>query len=532
MATIIISLVFCLSLFLSSVPGYTAVFNVASGDVAGLIAAIKAANANDEQNTINLAPGTYTLTAIDNSRSAGDANGLPVITGTITINGGDAETTIIERALPLGAFPRFRIFDVAAGATLTINQLSISGGVVDSFNSGGAGVLVKGTLTVNRSIIQNNVAISGSGGGISSGGFVTITQTSITNNAVIQGDGGGLANGGTMTIDDSTISDNGADSAGGISNGGTMTISNSTIALNFALSGAGIGNGGMLIVKNSTISGNTASETPLVQVPPEGGGIFNGGSGSVQMQNSILAQNTATDSHFGPGRGPDCFGSLTSLGNNIIGDLSDCSINLQSSDLIGDPGLGEFIDDGAPGHGRFNLLPSSPAINAGNGAACQATDQLDTPRLGACDVGAMEFYPVVNGLVAVGNVSTDFDATPVPGDPAGVFRITTDFTNRSNQGIVNPFVEVVELPGGNLLLNADGGGGGVGARLTLPDSATTGFQPGARSTFEFLIGLQQREPFTFFVNMLGDPGTSSPYVTMKWKSQPSSRKKGTTMVIR
>src|SRR6516225_2081453 len=36
----------------------------------------------------------------------------------------------------------------------------------------------------------------------------------------------------------------------------------------------------------------------------------------------------------------------------------------------------------------------------------------------------------------------------------------------------------------------------------------------AFSALEFLIGLQQREPFTFFVDMLGDPGTSSPYVSM------------------
>ena len=99
--------------------------------------------------------------------------------------------------------------------------------------------------------------------------------------------------------------------------------------------------------------------------------------------------------------------------------------------------------------------------------------------------------------------------TPVPGGPAGTFRVTADLTNTSNQTILNPFVEVVELTGGNLLLNADGGAGGVGARLTLSDSATTPFQPGASSTFEFLIGLQQQGPFTFFVNMLGAPGASN-----------------------
>ena len=119
----------------------------------------------------------------------------------------------------------------------------------------------------------------------------------------------------------------------------------------------------------------------------------------------------------------------------------------------------------------------------------------------------------MNNLVAVGTVSTDFDATPVSGGPAGTFRITADFTNTSNQAIVNAFTEVVELTGGNLLLNADGGAGGVGARLTLPDSATTSLQPGASSTFEFLIGLGKQEAFTFFVNMLGEPQTSNPLVS-------------------
>jgi hypothetical protein len=85
------------------------------------------------------------------------------------------------------------------------------------------------------------------------------------------------------------------------------------------------------------------------------------------------------------------------------------------------------------------------------------------PAPAAYDIGVVEFYPVVNDLVAVGNVSTAFDPSPVPGDPAGVFHITADFTNTSNQAIVNPFVEVVELSEGDLLLNADGGAGGSGS---------------------------------------------------------------------
>jgi hypothetical protein len=197
------------------------------------------------------------------------------------------------------------------------------------------------------------------------------------------------------------------------------------------------------------------------------------------------------------------------LGNNLIGDPTHCGFT--ASDRQGDPGLGEFIDDGAPGHGRVPLLSGSQAIDAGNEAACAATDQLDTPRRGACDIGAVEFYPVVNNLVVVSNISSAFDPEAVPGGPAGTLRITAEFTNTSAQMIGHLLSEVIELAEGNLLLNADRGAGGVGARLTIPDSGNTPLLPGATETFEFIIGLQKQEAFTFFVNMLGDPQTSNTF---------------------
>src|SRR5262249_33736329 len=38
----------------------------------------------------------------------------------------------------------------------------------------------------------------------------------------------------------------------------------------------------------------------------------------------------------------DCGGPITSLGNNIIGTISGCTINLQGTDFVGDPGLDNF----------------------------------------------------------------------------------------------------------------------------------------------------------------------------------------------
>ena len=200
---------------------------------------------------------------------------------------------------------------------------------------------------------------------------------------------GFISSGGTVIITESAILDNGTDFAGAISNNGTMVITNTTIAANHSLSGfrgGGIVNsGGTLLLTNSTLADNIASEG--------GGGITQTG-GTVLLLNTILAQNRFPDDprfRPPPGSGPDCAGSITSLGHNLIGDPTGCTITLQPSDLTGDPGLGPFTDNGRPGNGHFPLLPTSQAIEAGNNALCPRTDQLGRRRIGPCDIGAIEF---------------------------------------------------------------------------------------------------------------------------------------------
>src|SRR5262247_3233333 len=87
----------------------------------------------------------------------------------------------------------------------------------------------------------------------------------------------------------------------------------------------------------------------------------------------------------------DCFGPITSLGNNLIGDTAGCAIVLQPSDLTGDAGLGAFTDNGEPGNGHFPLLPTSHAIDAANTSVCPEKDQIGQPRKPHCDIGAIEF---------------------------------------------------------------------------------------------------------------------------------------------
>ena len=139
-----------------------AVFNCAAGDVPCLIAAIDAANVNPDADTINLAAGTYTLTAANNAEG-GNTNGLPIISSAITIRGAGAATTIIERD-PAPTTPPFRILQVAVSAIFTLESLTIRNGFLQE-GSGGGGIYNGGMTTIVDSVIANNVDYRGGGGG-------------------------------------------------------------------------------------------------------------------------------------------------------------------------------------------------------------------------------------------------------------------------------------------------------------------------------------------------------------------------------
>jgi predicted outer membrane repeat protein len=507
---------------------FPAVFDCAAGDAACLIAAINAANENPDADTILLEAGTYTLTAVDNG-DEGEATGLPIVSSPITIEGTGPVTTMIQRAD--GVAP-FRILEVAPSGDLTLVDLTIQNGL-SLFGAGGAGILNGGSLSLNRVRVRGNLAGDSSGGGIASGGTLSITDSTIQFN-VATGRGGGIQASGTTSIHNSLIANNNGGFGGGISAGGTTTIENSTIARNLAFRDvstsreAGVGAGieaffGDLRINNCTIAENRAERSgdigeELDPNEPLGGGLFNEAA-SVDLQNTILALNTAVLDPFGtpvPASGPDCTGSITSAGSNLVGDSTGCTITLLGSDRTGDPGLAPFQDDGTPGNGHFPLLADSQPVDAGDPAACSLTDQLRHSRIDGdgngtviCDMGSIEFSPaatIVNGLVELAPLVTAFRSTPAPGAPAGTFLITATFRNTSANSIHDPFFQVTTLSGGNLLLNADGGPAAVGAIRTPDAGADAILSPDESLTVQFVIGLQTRARFTFLVDLLGVPG--------------------------
>jgi len=79
---------------------------------------------------------------------------------------------------------------------------------------------------------------------------------------------------------------------------------------------------------------------------------------------------------------------------------------------------------------------------------------------------------IINDLVDFSPGLETFRTTPIatgcPSGFAGKFSFNATLINRSDKSLSNLTVQVKSLTNGNLLQNADGGPGGVGAILTVP----------------------------------------------------------------
>ena len=101
--------------------------------------------------------------------------------------------------------------------------------------------------------------------------------------------------------------------------------------------------------------------------------------------------------------GPNCWnqngalGSLSSIGYNLVGNLSGCHFTSATGDITGvvDPKLGPLADNGGQTH-THALLESSPAIDAGSIALTTDQRGVTRPQGAFADIGAFEFVPDSN----------------------------------------------------------------------------------------------------------------------------------------
>lgn len=335
-----------LALYLQPAPAAT--FNVANGDVTGLINAINTANSNNQDDTINLAAsGSYLVTAANS-----DDDGFPIIGSdgghSLTINGNGATISRSGSA-------KFRFFHNNGNAT--ISSLTVTGGATFGSDADGGGAIANagGTLTVQfctftTNSLSNSVNLDNIGGGAlyNTNGTLTVTGCTFDGNTVCYaasriGSGGGAicnsstkgtatatitscafisnsagacppngfgSNGGailnisgsihqaSITITACTFDSNSSDSGGGaIQNTGTASITGSTFVQNsvaepsfpFTAGGAVENRAGSATITNCTFSGNKANDSQ-----GKGGAIYNN-SGSLTVTASTLSADSATN---------------------------------------------------------------------------------------------------------------------------------------------------------------------------------------------------------------------------------------------
>ncbi len=385
---------------------------------------------------IHLPAGTYTLSragTLEDSSMTGDLD----ILATMNIYGDGAATTIID------ANGIDRVFDVPISGqylyrTITIKGLNIRGGTA---NTGGGiyNASPYSTMTIRDSTITNNTATGNlqstfrsSGGGIANVGTMSITNSVIANNTATYGPvGGGIANlQGTLTIDNSTISEN---SPGGISGDrstsqggyGTLRIQRTTVNNNYGggididknqatiinttvsgNTGNGIAEGnnaaGWLILNNVTITANTG--VGLIKSAP---------FANMTVTNTLIYGNGEADCDANPS-----FSALTLVNQdyNLVGVPGvRCEISGNHNIIGQDPLLGALQNNGGLTQTQA-LSDNSPAIDAGNIATCETTDQRGNPRPEnlSCDIGAYEasmgFVDLsVTSVAPLVSVETDTD---------------------------------------------------------------------------------------------------------------------------
>jgi hypothetical protein len=378
--------------------------NFTAATVTDLITDIGLANHYGGSNTISLVAGnTFTLTARDNATDGG--NGLPVIAANdnLTIQGnGDT----IERSQAPGTW-EFRLFDVAAGASLTLSNLTVQDGQV--YGAGG-GIYSSGSLSLEPGtlITNNEAAYPGEGGGVYvASGTATLTNAAVSGNAALgytfdpfyygptgPGEGGGLyVAGGTVTLTNVTVSSNaaqGADKAAGEGGGlyvagGTVTLTNSILSSNSARGGmnsyptgfAGTGAGGALYVAGGTVtltddtlSSNSAVGGAGGSTYLAGGGYAGGGgvavtAGTVTLTGDILSSNSAVGGAAGwDGPAGNAGGGGLAAGGGTVTLRND---TVTGNSVVGGPGW----------PGRNKKHSGQPGLAEGGGVYIGSTVYLD-----------------------------------------------------------------------------------------------------------------------------------------------------------
>ena len=278
--------------------------SVNAGDVPGLIAAINQANTDSNSgvndtivlNANSQTTSVYTISAANNQTNG--ANALPVITAKNLVIQGNNST--ITRSSTSGT-AAFRLFDVAAGAGLTLQKLTLSNGLASGTTVQGGGLYNGGNVAMTTVALTGDIARGGAGQNAQGGGIYSLNGTLTLKNVTLNFDQAyGGSNGGS------------AQGAGLYLSGGKANLTNCHVSINTLSGGSGaaggnaqgggiFANAATLTLTGGTVSSNTinglgggAGAKGTAQNPNGGNGGNADGGGVFATQSTVTIQGGAT----------------------------------------------------------------------------------------------------------------------------------------------------------------------------------------------------------------------------------------------
>jgi CSLREA domain-containing protein len=385
---------------------------------------------------------TYALTTVglDDTTLGGDLDIAAAVSVAVVVDGLNGAT--VQQTL------EDRVFQVFAGATLSLDRVTVTGGFVPGVDDDGGGIHNAGTLTLTNSVVTDNSA-GENGGGIFSTGTLTITASVISNNdagfagggvwqlesvltvaasevsgnTAVDGGGGvalrraGAAPGaGVFTVTDSLITGNGGtEFGGGLDNfGGSLTLLRTTVSDNsVSFEGGAIWNDDTLVITDSVIEGNSSEE--------EGGGIWN--VGALSITDSMVTDNAAVlhgGGIFNHREDPQ-LGVLTIAGSTLSGNSAgefggaisnNGNLTITKSTLSGNSASegGAFDNFGTAALTNSTISGNSADVTAGaiyvdDGAVGTTLTNVtvvanDSPTGALHNTGAAALLSLVNTIVA------------------------------------------------------------------------------------------------------------------------------------
>ncbi|MFN8459395.1 MAG: choice-of-anchor Q domain-containing protein, partial [Anaerolineae bacterium] len=439
-----------------------------------------------------------------------------------------------------------------SGNHLTGNYLGDGGGGL--YNGSGEAALT------NCTISGNGVSAGDPAGGIYSAGTLKLTNCTVVGNSGQQS--GGLD--GQATLKNTIVANNTAHSGSGdcgsnatiISQGynldsdGSCHLTSPSDLSNTDPKLGPLQNNGGPTFTYALLPGSPAIDAidPSICPPPDTDqrGEPRPGKGSARCDIGAFEFQGISDGTVGSGGGTVTdtagTGAALSVGAGILAQTMNVFIEVTPAPSVSLPpgfvGLGTaFVDitldptpsAPLPAPGASITLPLSGTLIAGTPLILFKYDPttstlVDTGKVGLVDVsgrtatfkGVTSFstFVGVSGVKSINNrlllvqLKLSYNPKPITNAPAGVFTFSSTYKNKTSTTLKDLFFKVKTLSGNNLLLNADGGPGGVGAVISVPavalgDSGT--LEPNESFKIDFKIGLKKRWPFLFLVNAYGVP---------------------------